>query len=194
MNLVGGSAIETVASHDIMGRLMLMSARQPGLANAYASLLGFERAEFYMKAWPELTDLRFGELFERFPDAVPIGLFTSTGKTLLNPGRDHVVSHGDCLLVLADDNHSYRPEDAPGVDGGDPPHRDPFVQKQEKVLICGWCRDIRDMIYHLDATTAHGSQLHVMTDTAPLEKRDSVLQEEGLNLRSLRNLDIVQFV
>merc|ERR1712036_24817 len=34
-----------------MGRLMLMSARQPGLANVYASLLGFAGAEFYVKLW-----------------------------------------------------------------------------------------------------------------------------------------------
>ena len=41
VRLVGGELIETLTSHDILGRLMLMSAREPGLASVYATVLGF---------------------------------------------------------------------------------------------------------------------------------------------------------
>ena len=51
----------------------LMSVRQLGLVKIYDSMLGFEGNEFYVKEWPELVGLSFGELAERFPCAVPIG-------------------------------------------------------------------------------------------------------------------------
>ena len=42
IHLIGRGNVETVVSHDIIGRLMLMSVRQPGLAEVYGSVLGFE--------------------------------------------------------------------------------------------------------------------------------------------------------
>jgi hypothetical protein len=120
-----------------------------------------------------------------------MGLFNAKGKLLLNPGKDHVVSFGDSLLVLADDDDSYQPEKPGGVDGGPKPSGEPPAMEQEKVLICGWRRDIRDMIHHLDATCAHGSQLHMMTNTVPMKSRSMVLEEEGLNVSHLKHLDIV---
>ena len=74
VRMVGGTAVETVVSHDIVGRLMLMAVRQPGLANVYESILGFEGHEFYLKCWPQLAGLPFGELAARFADAVPLGI------------------------------------------------------------------------------------------------------------------------
>ena len=36
VTLVGGEGIETVVSHDVLGKLMVESAREPGLAKARA--------------------------------------------------------------------------------------------------------------------------------------------------------------
>ena len=48
--LIGGDDVETCVSHDVLGRLMLMSAREPGLASVYGEVLGFEGDEFYLQA------------------------------------------------------------------------------------------------------------------------------------------------
>ena len=40
VELVGGSHVETVVSHDIVGRLMIQSARSRGLADVFSSILG----------------------------------------------------------------------------------------------------------------------------------------------------------
>ena len=55
VRLVGGAGTETIVAHEVLGRLMIQCARQPGLASVYESMLGFEDAEFYIKPWPELT-------------------------------------------------------------------------------------------------------------------------------------------
>merc|ERR1719336_1990069 len=73
LKLVGGKTVDSLVSHDVLGRLMLMAVRQPGLAKVYEAVLGFEGHEFYMRAWSELTGATFGSLLERFPDAVPVG-------------------------------------------------------------------------------------------------------------------------
>ena len=55
IHLIGRGQVETVVSHDIIGRLMLMSVRQPGLAEVYGSVLGFDGDEFYTQHWPQLV-------------------------------------------------------------------------------------------------------------------------------------------
>jgi hypothetical protein len=35
VKLVGGGIVETVVAHDVIGRLMIQCARQPGLAQVY---------------------------------------------------------------------------------------------------------------------------------------------------------------
>lgn len=42
VQMVGGNVVETVVSHDIIGRLMIQCARQPGLATVWEQLMGFD--------------------------------------------------------------------------------------------------------------------------------------------------------
>mmetsp|Transcript_75294 Transcript_75294/g.137488 ORF Transcript_75294/g.137488 Transcript_75294/m.137488 type:complete len:465 (-) Transcript_75294:1725-3119(-) len=104
VKLVGGQLVETLVSHDVIGRLMLMSVRQPGLAKVYEALLGFDGDEFYMEEWPELVGTKFGDLMLRFPDAIPIGVHSDSGIVTLRPSGDHVVVEGDKIIVIAEDN------------------------------------------------------------------------------------------
>ena len=78
-----------MVSHDIIGRLMLMCVRFPGLAAVYDSVLGFEGSEFYVETWPELHGLKFDHLQCRFPQAIPIGVRDAYGKTTVNPPPDY---------------------------------------------------------------------------------------------------------
>jgi hypothetical protein len=97
--LVGGNIIESVVAHDIIGRLMLMAARQPGIARVFDSLLGFDGDEFYTEEWPDLYGLEFQDVMMRFPDAVPIGYSTEDGKVELNPSKSHIMNIGEELIV-----------------------------------------------------------------------------------------------
>jgi len=101
------------------------------LTEVLQSLLTFEGAEFYFKAWPELTGVTFGEVCFRFPDAIVLGVkpfnvkeglnqiansrwgssveSKMNRKIFLNPPDDYVVRDGDLICVLADDDDSYAP-------------------------------------------------------------------------------------
>ncbi|KAL5218437.1 hypothetical protein ABZP36_019121 [Zizania latifolia] len=148
VKLVGGDLVETVVTHDVIGRLMIQCARQPGLAQIWEDILGFENCEFYIKRWPQLDGMQFEDVLISFPDAIPCGIKVASygGKIILNPDDCYVLQEGDEVLVIAEDDDTYAPAPLPRVKetvyiDTVHPERNP-----QKILLCGWRRDIDDMI------------------------------------------------
>ena len=244
---VGGDTLETIVSHDIIGRLMIKSARVPGLAEVYESVLGFDGCEFYMKTWPELEGMEWKDVFRVFEGktsddyeggAIPLGIHRPSvqmaeaeeeriersatfvkksarekmekkasqqrqhfanplkqrlehwqrSSVMLNPKHDIRILPGDEIIVLAADDDSYQvqlehlksfgsrqgPSETLGADVLYKP-----TKKPELILMCGWRRDLDDIIVLLNRLTPPGSELHMM-NTVPLEKRADKLAEGGL--------------
>jgi hypothetical protein len=119
IHLIGRGNVETVVSHDIIGRLMLMAVRQPGLAEVYGSILGFEGDEFYTEHWPQLVGTKWKDVQLMLPEAVPIGIRNSkNGEITLNPSHDHVMTERCELVVIAEDNDTYAPKQRHRCDPG----------------------------------------------------------------------------
>lgn len=192
VKLVGGELIETVVAHDVIGRLMIQCALQPGLAQIWEDILGFENAEFYIKRWSQLDDLRFEEVLISFPDAIPCGIKVAAegGKIILNPDDNYVLKEGDEVLVIAEDDDTYAPGPLPEVRKRsflkipDPP------KYPEKILFCGWRRDIDDMIMVLEAFLAPGSELWMLNEV-PEKEREKKLTDGGLDISGLMNIKLV---
>ena len=193
LELVGGEILETVVSHDIMGRLMLMSARQPGLAKVYNTTLGFDGDEFYTEVWPELDGIAFGDLLPRLPDAICIGVRTVSGNVLLNPPRGRLMGKGEGLIVIAEDDDTYQPKPAERIDMGDPPLPSSEAQRTEKILFSGWRRDIRDMFMLLDDLVNPGTEVHIICEV-PAANREPLLRAQGLDVDALQNIELVHHV
>ncbi|KAG0470533.1 hypothetical protein HPP92_017233 [Vanilla planifolia] len=159
VKLVGGELIETVVAHDVIGRLMIQCALQPGLAQIWEDILGFENAEFYIKKWPQLDGMRFEDVLISFPDAVPCGVkVAANGGKIVKPGfLPHIIS---------------------------PP------KYPEKILFCGWRRDIDDMIMVLEAFLPPGSELWMFNDV-PIIERKRKLTDGGLDISGLSNIMLV---
>ncbi|KAA0034178.1 ion channel CASTOR-like isoform X2 [Cucumis melo var. makuwa] len=148
VKLVGGELVETVVAHDVIGRLMIQCARQPGLAQIWEDILGFENCEFYIKRWPQLTGMQFEDVLISFPDAIPCGIKVASrgGKIVLNPEDSYVLEEGDEVLVIAEDDDTYAPAPLPTVREASFIHIARPTRKPQKILLCGWRRDIDDMI------------------------------------------------
>ncbi|CAI5976170.1 unnamed protein product [Closterium sp. NIES-64] len=272
-DMVGGRMVETVVAHDVIGRLMIQCARQPGLAQIWETLLGFENCEFYTKHWPELVGKTFREVLLSFPDAVPCGLRVSArtyyeksteavgfefagrssvgsedeeeegeegegggegeGKRVhkehtrlwlnpdddyvlqehtrlwLNPDDDYVLQPEDSVLVIAEDDDSYAPGPLPVVQDAPLPDIETPPKLPEKILFCGWRRDIDDMITVRKETGGGGrdegkqeggrewgeksgetKELWIFSDV-PVEEREARLIEGGLNPSELENVMLV---
>ncbi|KAL3690885.1 hypothetical protein R1sor_004536 [Riccia sorocarpa] len=192
VKLVGGDMVETVVAHDVIGRLMIQCARHPGLAQIWEDILGFENAEFYVKRWPELDGKRFEEVLLSFPDAIPCGVKVAAqnGTIILNPCDDYIMSDGDELLVIAEDDDSYAPEEMPMIRGGSLPELVSPPKLPEKILFCGWRRDIDDMILVLDSFLAQGSELWMFSEV-PMAEREKKLTDGGMNPHKLVNIRLI---
>ncbi|KAG3198789.1 Ion channel [Phytophthora cactorum] len=190
LRLVGGNDVEILVSHDVIGRLVLMSARSPGLVRVYSALLGFEGNEFYFKAWPECVGVLFSGLAERFPNATPLGIKRKNGEVFICPKSDMAVEEGDEILVLAEDDDTYKACPPAPIEVGKVPVPPSKGSTQERILMCGWRRDIRDMIQLLDAVVKPGTELHMICEE-PIKLRNKSLLESGLDITTLKNLRIV---
>ncbi|XP_020211288.1 ion channel CASTOR isoform X2 [Cajanus cajan] len=192
VKLVGGDLVETVVAHDVIGRLMIQCARQPGLAQIWEDILGFENCEFYIKRWPQLEGMQFEDVLISFPAAIPCGIKVASygGKIILNPDDSYVLQEGDEVLVIAEDDDTYAPASLPTVWRGSLPKDFVYPKSPERILFCGWRRDMEDMIMVLDASLAHGSELWMFNDV-PEKEREKKLTDGGLDINRLENISLV---
>lgn len=175
--LVGGDEVATVCAHDMLGRLMIQCARQPGLARVYNSMLGFEGDEFYLDAWPELVGQTFAQARRRFHTAIVCGLRqAATGRILLCPPDDLVIEEGDELLGLAEDNDTWSPAEAVTATPSAPAGWAPPKPRAERVLFCGWRRNLHHMIVELESYVPADSQLTILADVGETETAELLTQ------------------
>ncbi|KAE8670185.1 putative ion channel POLLUX [Hibiscus syriacus] len=122
VKLVGGDLIETVVAHDVIGRLMIQCALQPGLTQFTLSL----SCTFKLHEVPKVSFAEVPEL-PKYP---------------------------------------------------------------ERILFCGWRRDIHDMIMVLEAFLAPGSELWMFNEVTEKE-RETKLIDGGLDISGLENIKLV---
>jgi len=211
VHLVGGKKVETVVAHDLIGRLMIQCARQPGLALVLNDLLGFQGSEFYIKAWPELTGMTFGEICYAFEDAIVVGIIRKgapedddeeesidLATSIINPSDDLVLLPTDEILVIAEDDDTYQPLAKKRIRrlkknaelNSFLPNWKEAPAIAENLLFVGWRRDIEDMICELDENVGENSTLTLFS-SVPIDKRKEMMRENGLEEDMLKNLTLV---
>lgn len=171
--------VEVVVAHDIIGRLMIQCAREPGLAHVLEGLLGFDGDEFYIEEWSDLVGKAFFDITCRFDDAVPIGIKRGRDDTIIiNPPNDYTIRLGDKIICLAEDNDTYEVNDGSyRLDQGMVYTLARRKRKCEKLLFCGWRRDMADMISLLDELVVHGSELWLFNQV-PVQERGELLKDK----------------
>jgi len=198
IELVGRKRVETIVSHDLIGRIMIQCARQPGLARVLDGLLGFEGHEFYFSTHPELDGKTFEDALYMLPEAVVLGIKPKDcDRVILNPDGDMIFQPGDELLVLAEDDDTYEvglpsQEELKSWTGKqkDLPKNDVDKLISERVLFIGWRRDLDDMIVQLDEYVAKGSEL-VLFSQQDIKQRIKSMEDGGLNVaEDLKNLKL----
>eukprot|EP00850_Spirogloea_muscicola_P018334 SM000167S02947 [mRNA] locus=s167:54297:65845:- [translate_table: standard] len=157
------SKMVPVATGDLAFRIMVERALRPGTSSVLSQLLAFDGSEFHFKHWPELVGKRFGDILFLFKDAVPCGI-RKRSTTLVNPPPETLFEEGDRLLVIAEDDASYKPgpSNAPNF----PYHqsRPTHVQPKTHMLLCGFRPNFPNILRLLDSSVARGSQVTMLAD------------------------------
>ncbi|PWI20248.1 NAD-binding lipoprotein [Streptomyces sp. Act143] len=163
--LAAGPRSTVLEADRTAARLLVQSARRPGLPAALRDLLDFSGAEFHTLEVPGPADRPYEELALSFEDACVVGILRADGTPDLTPPPDTVLGPGDRLVTVAHDDHPGPATDcrghidatalAPAVERADGPGR---------TLVLGWNRRAPFVVELLRRTSRPGSVLDVVTD------------------------------
>merc|ERR1712048_821500 len=101
------------------------------------------------------------------------------------------IGRGEEILAIAEDADSYKPGIPLEYTIGELPCADTTPPMPEKILFCGWRRDVRDLFKHLDNVVQPGTEIHVISAFLAVEKRNQFLLDEGLDVTKLKRIKLV---
>ena len=118
---------------------------------------------------------------------VPAGVdaLRQDGHTVLNPPMERVISPGDRIVLIAEDDSKIKLSDRPiSIDDASIVHSARGPASPEKTLILGWNGRATRIIEQLDIYVAEGSMVDVVTDRSDVDAAVSWL------VPSLRRLTV----
>jgi hypothetical protein len=165
-----------VKTNEMISKIILQTARIPGLSLVYDELLRFEGNEIHFKKFPQLTGRRFGDILLDFPNACVVGVANSDGSAhTLNPPADHIIaSHEEILLLAEDSNIPFGPYAGP-LNPAQFPALESAAQKPvEHLLILGWNPKIFPILKEFDDYVAAGSTVTLVNSVPEAERLSQI--------------------
>ncbi|WP_411104609.1 CASTOR/POLLUX-related putative ion channel [Streptomyces sp. cmx-4-9] len=161
--LAAGPGGHVLCVDDIVARLLVQTARQPGLSLVYQELLDFDGDEFYTVPAGDLVGRTFGEALLAFTTSSVVGLLGPGGGVVLNPDGRTPIEAGDRILVVTQDDDTALPADAAcWVDEGAILSSRPLPRPAERLLLLGWNRRAPLIVEQLDEYVNPGTTLDVV--------------------------------
>ncbi|MFJ6755860.1 NAD-binding lipoprotein [Streptomyces sp. NPDC091273] len=161
--LAAGPGGHVLCVDDIIARLLVQTARQPGLSLVYQELLDFAGDEFYTAAARDLAGRTFGEALLAFTTSSVVGLLRADGGVALNPDAGTVIRASDRIVVISEDDDTAVPQDAGAwVDEDAIVTARPRTPLPERLLLLGWNRRAPLVLDQLDQFVSPGTTLDVV--------------------------------
>ncbi|MGW6691522.1 CASTOR/POLLUX-related putative ion channel [Streptomyces sp. NPDC054961] len=162
--LAAGPTGHVLCVDDIVARLLVQTARQPGLSLVYSELLDFEGDEFYPVAAGDLAGRTFGEVLLSFATSSAVGLLHADGSVTLNPHPGTAIGPADRIVVISrDDDTAVRADVACHVEEAAIVSAGPRAAQAERLLLLGWNRRAPLVIEQLDQYVSPGTTLDVVS-------------------------------
>jgi hypothetical protein len=169
---VGGNEVQAVHPDDLVARMMVQTARQPGLAAVFHELLDFTGPEIHTVEQPELSGNAFGDALMAYESATLIGIADGNGRAMLNPPADTVLTDAMRAIVIADGVDAIRiAAESISVDGTAISLVRPGPRVPERTLILGWNRRAPTIARELALYVMPGSVLTVAANLPDLLER-----------------------
>ncbi|MFG2988993.1 NAD-binding lipoprotein [Streptomyces sp. NPDC048257] len=162
--LAAGPGGHVLCVDDIIARLLVQTARQPGLSLVYQDLLDFAGDEFYTAPAQCLAGRTFGEALLAFTTSSVVGLLPAGGRVALNPDPGTTIGADDLIVLVSRDDDTAVPADAsPCVDEDAIVTARPRMPVAERLLLLGWNRRAPIVVEQLDRFVSPGTTLDVVS-------------------------------
>jgi len=164
--LAGAGQAVLLDGRETIAKLLVQAARQSGISVAVQELLDFDGHEIYIDDASRFEGIDFGTLLGRLERCSVIGLLDVDDMVLLNPPGSKVISSGDRLIAVAEDDTVLElfEESVSGPDFEQILAADERSPSPERVVILGWNKGAQPVITHFDAFLAPGSRIEVVVD------------------------------
>ncbi|MBT2541100.1 NAD-binding lipoprotein [Streptomyces sp. ISL-44] len=161
--LAAGPGGHVLCVDDIIARLLVQTARQPGLSLVYQELLDFAGDEFYTVPAGDLAGRAFGEALLSFATSCVVGLLHADGGVALNPDPGATIGASDRIIVISqDDDTAVQADVASCVEEDAIVTARPRIPRAERLLLLGWNRRAPYIVDQLDQYVSPGSVLDVV--------------------------------
>ena len=186
IKLVGN--VQVVQSVDLVTRVLVQAARQPGLSLVYDELLSFEGCEIYFHKDISLAGRTFADATLSMPRAAVIGIKPQGSDPVINPPADRIIETDDMLILVAEDDSKINiPEKSqPTFDMSricQPPE---IVSTPEHYVILGWHRGGTMLLQELNKHLTPGASVLIVHDP----DLSNVPSNEDLNTLERLNVSV----
>jgi voltage-gated potassium channel Kch len=181
--VIGGREVQAVLADDLIGRIVVHSARQSGLSAVYSELLDFEGSQIHALEQPALTGNTFGDALMAYNTATLIGICDAAGRVYLNPPMETQLQPGLKAVLIAEDDAAIKiavdniEVDMAAIVLPRSPQRTP-----ERTLMLGWNRRGPIIAREVSRSVIPGSVLTIAADVPDLEKAITALRYDANNL------------
>ena len=105
--IAGEGRAAIIYAKDAIARIIANTCRQHGLSQVLMELFNFDGNEMYFENVPELIGRTFKEAVLSFSNAIVVGIYKD-GNVVLNPAMDMVITEATWLVILEEDDGSYK--------------------------------------------------------------------------------------
>jgi voltage-gated potassium channel Kch len=175
--ILGRDEVQTILTGDVVARLLAQTCRQSGLSMVYTDLLDFEGDEVYFQEEPSLLGKTFGDALLAYEDSAVIGICPQDGDPVLNPPMDTVISVGDQIIAISQDDDTVRVsgrEDI-GIEAALIQAGEDTKRKKERTLVLGWNWRAPFIIMELDRYVSRGSKVSVLSENTEIQSANEKL-------------------
>jgi hypothetical protein len=187
-NIAASRSVPLVSTSEIVSKIIVQAARQPGVSNVYGEIFSYEGNTVFVRECPEAAGREFARVAHWFSNAVPIGIAWQDGMrtaAALNPESDYEIAEDESLILLSSgDVVDFDPTRAAGAIEftGDGVKQSVHL---ERLLILGWNDNIDEILSELDAHVAGDAVVTVLAafeETTARDLLDASLPSDLKNL------------
>ncbi len=182
-SIAGGDRAEILNFQKTIARLMIQSARNPGMSDVLTELLSFRGNEIYVEHVEGCAGMNLNEVNLRLPSSTAIGVVRD-GQHIINMPPSQTIQEGDDLIYIAHDDESTKL--------GAPAEPDPSCfqveadapEEPHRLLVLGYSDMLKQLLVEEDAHAPAGSRAIIAAEAGKVD-------EDGLpDAAELKNIDV----
>lgn len=172
--VAGNYQVPVVTTGDVISKLIVQCARQPGLSQVFSAVFGSAGLTLRMAAEPSLANRPFGEAMRAYPDNIPLGvcdvLELDDREVLIpdiNPPDNRVIEPQERVILLGPTQSAPIGPPRPETDLTLPEVPECGPRAAQNIVILGWNKNISAVLYHFDEHMEDGGAVTVVGDLPP---------------------------